>query len=331
MSGISGKFCRTVLVTGASGFIGGGICAELAASGRIVVGLCRSPERGLERLAQTGVAVQPGQATFLPWDMHDTLPLAALKDFRLDGIIHAAGQGDPQSYAARPARVLRDNFLGGVNLLDFAVEKGIDRLVLISSGEVYGGLTLERRIRETDCGPTDPLLPRSAYPVGKMALESLVLAYGRECGLSSRIARLCHVYGPGMSRSDPRIAMSFPLTAAEGGDIVLKSAGDQLRSWCHLGDAARGVVCIMDHGAGGEAYNVADEASELTIRQFAEKVAALAGVKVRLDLPNETERAVFNLMPTAVFDSGKLRVLGWRARVGIDAGLAELVDILRGN
>ncbi|MDR1744416.1 MAG: NAD-dependent epimerase/dehydratase family protein, partial [Planctomycetota bacterium] len=102
---------QRILVTGASGFIGAAVCEMAAASGREVIGLCRDPERGREKLAGLGDA-----ATLAAWDMSDPLP-------RLDGVdavIHAAGRGDPASFAAAPATVLGETLLGCRRLLDFA-------------------------------------------------------------------------------------------------------------------------------------------------------------------------------------------------------------------
>jgi nucleoside-diphosphate-sugar epimerase len=128
-----------------------------------------------------------------------------------------------------------------------------------------------------------------------------------------------------MSPRDPRIAAHFPWLAARGEDIVLKTPGDQRRSWCHIEDAARAILTILDKGLPGELYTVADESSELTVREFAERIAAAGRVEVRFAPATPAEENLFNPMPSAVFDSGKLRSLGWKARHAIEEGLASCV------
>lgn len=310
----------TVLVTGASGFVGGAVCNALAAAGRKVIGLCRDTEKAKRNIAGHGDSV-----SLVAWDM--TQPLPWLE--QVDAMIHAAGRGDPAAFAAAPAAVLRDTMLGCLHALEFAAANKVGRFLLISSGEAYGRVETDGRITETDHGIIEPHLPRSAYPLAKVATEGMALAYLREHGVPVCLARLCHMYGPGMTASDPRIAGQFPRTAARGEDIVLKSPGDQRRSWCHIRDAARGVLTILDRGIPGELYNIADEASELTVRQFAEKIAAAAGVRVGFDLPTKTERDIFNPMPLAVYDAGKLRALGWRAEENMDDALAMCITLLR--
>lgn len=313
---------RTILVTGASGFIGSAVAGALAQSGARVIALCRNVEKGKRRFDPLTEAV-----TVLPWDMAAPLPHTG----PVDAIVHAAGHGDPAAYAAEPATVMRENCLGCLGILDFAVASKAERFVFISSGEVYGALDLERRIAETDRGSVDPLNPRSCYPLGKMAAESLCLAYFRQYGLSASIARLCHVYGPGADSNDSRIAARFPLAAAMGRDIVLKSPGEQRRSLCHIDDAARGVLAVLAGGGAGEAYNVADESAELTVREFAERIAAIGGVRVIFDKPTRDEEKNFNPMPRATFSAAKLRELGWAPRMEIGRGLRETVAWFSGK
>ena len=307
-----------VLVAGASGFIGGAIVAALARSGTVerVVALCRNVAKAAAKLPgpDSGVDIHA-------WDMVDPVPDVG----RVDAVIHAAGRGDPQSYARHPHLCMRETLLGCLNLLDFSVSAGVRDFVLVSSGEVYGNVAGTGRIREDEQGGVSPEQPRSTYPVVKAACESLCLAAGRERGLSTRVARLCHVYGPGMSPDDPRIAAHFPVTAAAGRDIVLKSPGDQVRSYCYIADAVSGILAILEKGVAGEVYNVADESTEMSIRQFAERTAAAAGVGVRFETPAETESAAFNPMPRSVFATDRLRALGWRPRTDFERGIRQTV------
>lgn len=307
---------KTVVVSGASGFVGSAVVEALALAGARAVALCRDIEKGKRKLSPLGDSVAIHQ-----WDMANPLEYPGA----VDAIVHAAGHGNPAAYAAQPADVMRDNYLGCMHILDFAVAKGASRFVLVSSGEAYGVLHFDRRITEADQGVVDPLNPRSCYPLAKMAAENLCLAYARQYGLSASIARLCHIFGPGMDPSDSRIACQFPLAGAEGRDIVMKSAGEQRRSLCYIDDAARALLAILAGGGAGEMYNIANEDAEPTIREFAEKTATIGGVRVIFNTPTACEKHSFNPMPNAVFSAAKVRKIGWEPRTGFEAGLRETV------
>lgn len=311
---------NTVLVTGGSGFVGGAIVAAMAGDavwrggGGRVVALCRNVEKGRRKLARYGdaVMVRSWRMGATPGDVGP-----------VDAIIHAAGCGNPGVYVRDPATLLRDDLAGCVHLLEYACDAGVGRFVYISSGEVYGASPKAERFSENEAGGVDPLSPRAAYPMARLACECLCLAFRRQRGLSTSIARLCHVYGPGMERDDPRIAAQFSLAAAAGRDIVMKSRGEQLRALCYVTDAAAGVLTVLANGDAGAAYNIADEASELTVLELAERLAALGGIRVAFDIPSGEESAAFNPMPRAVFATDRLRALGWRAAVGLEAGLGN--------
>lgn len=313
---------KTVLVAGGSGLVGGAVVIALAgdenwrASGGRVVALCRSLEKGRRRLAGLGDVV-----TIQRWRMGEPLDGVGA----VDAVVHAAGCGYPGTYMSESATLFYEALVGCEQLLTYAQVVGAGRFVFISSGEVYGQAPRGKRFLEEEAGGGDPLSPRAAYPMIKLACESLCASFGRQWRLPTSIARLCHIYGPGMDQEDPRIAAQFSLAAAEGRDIVMKSRGEQLRALCFTVDAANGVLTILANGECGAAYNVADEASELTVRGLAERLAALGGSRVTFDLPSTTEAEAFNPMPQALFSTERLRALGWRPRVVLEKGLMEAI------
>ena len=108
-------------------------------------------------------------------------------------------------------------------------------------------------------------------------------------------------------------------------DIVLKSKGEQYRSWLYVKDCASAILSILLKGENGEAYNVADENSCVTIRELAETIASIGGGKVVFDLPSDVEKKGFSVIRKAVFDTSKLESLGWRPNYQLKEALIETI------
>ena len=91
----------------------------------------------------------------------------------------------------------------------------------------------------------------------------------------------------------------------------MKSRGSQVRSWCYAVDSAVGILTAMLKGQSGEAYNIADSGTVLSIHDFAAAVAKAGGVNLTVANPSETERKGFSVVSNSIFDSSKLLNLGW--------------------
>ncbi len=94
----------------------------------------------------------------------------------------------------------------------------------------------------------------------------------------------------------------------------MKSNGTQYRSWCYVVDCVKGLLYVLLKGKNGEAYNVADALSNISIRQLAEMVADIAGKKVVMELPSDAEQQGYNVVTKSVFSTEKLESLGWSVR-----------------
>ena len=157
-----------------------------------------------------------------------TQPLPEMGEF--DIIINAAAPADPASFAMQPVQVMLANIMGTHHVLQYAVKHGRPVVLQISSGEVYGSFLGERIVTENDQGIVPILSPRSCYPMGKRAAETLCSSYIAQYGMDVRIARPSHVFGPGFTDSDSRVSADFFRLALRGQDIVLKSDGIQRRT-----------------------------------------------------------------------------------------------------
>lgn len=250
-------------------------------------------------------------------------------DFGVDYIIHGASNASPDMYMTEPVDTLMANVVGVGNLLQFAYTSHAQKTVYVSSSEVYGKLAQKHPMTEDTYGEVDIMAVRSAYPIGKRAAENLCIAYISQFGVDVSIVRPGHIYGPTAQNSDNRVSSAFARQAANGENIVMKSAGSQIRSYCHCLDCATAVLTVLTRGQCGEAYNVSNPKSLITIRQMAELIAHYAGVELIMDIPSDTEKAAFNPMDNSSLDSRKLEALGWRGLFDADYGFDHTIRVLR--
>ena len=130
------------------------------------------------------------------------------------------------------------------------------------------------------------------------------------------IARPSHTYGPYFTESDNRVYAQFIRNIQRGEDIVMKSTGSQFRSWCYVDDCVSALLYILLEGKSGEAYNIADNTSNISIRELAEMIAEIGNRKVIMQLPDDAEKAGYNVVTKSVFSTAKLEALGWRVKEG---------------
>lgn len=257
-----------------------------------------------------------------------TLPLASDESFHF--IIHAASNGSPNFFANSPVEVMKSNLYGVSNLIEYGLAHDMKRFLYVSTGEVYG-VNEAAVFDESSYGYVDILDTRSCYPSSKRAAETLAMCYAAEYGADVVVARPCHTYGPHFTESDNRVYAQFIRNVLNGDDILMKSAGTQYRSWCYVDDCVSALLFILLKGKSGQAYNVADKSSVVTIRQLAEMIAHVAGRKVVMQIPSEMEKKGFTPIRRAVFDTSKLEALGWSVSGTMDEKLRRTIDVCKSN
>ena len=220
-------------------------------------------------------------------------------------IIHAASNGSPNFFINHPVEVMKSNLNGVSALIEYGLRHDMKRFLYVSTGEVYG-VNDAMVLDENSYGYVDILNTRSCYPSSKRAAETLAMCYASEYGADVVVARPCHTYGPHFTESDNRVYAQFIRNVLNSQDIVMKSAGTQYRSWCYVEDCVNALLYILLKGKSGEAYNIADKSSVVTIRELAEMIAHIAGRKVVMQLPSDYEKKEFTPIKRAVFDTSKI-------------------------
>lgn len=250
-------------------------------------------------------------------------------NFAVDYIIHGASNAYPYVIQKHPVDTMLNNFQGVYELLQYALKIQSKKLLFISSSEIYGEKESMDPFDENDYGRLDLLNPRSAYSSGKRAAETMCACFSAEKGVNTTIVRPGHIFGPTASRADNRVASVFAYQAADGKDLILKSSGNQIRSYCYMLDAATAIVKVMLQGNIGEAYNISNPDSIMTIRELAKLYAEYGNVNLKFELPTESERAAFNPMLNSSLNGNKLLKLGWNGFFNARISTARTIDIIK--
>lgn len=321
-------FGKTLFITGGTGMIGSSVADLLfyfnqwKKAGIHIILAGRDQKRTSDRFApfEEGKDYQ-----FVTYDATE----GQAPDVKADYIIHGASNANPAIYTQQPVETMLANFIGLHALLRLAVRQEISRVLYISSSEVYGNKETSDAYVENDYGYLNILNQRASYPSAKRAAETLCVAYGEEYGLDTVIVRPGHIYGPTITKSDSRASAQFTRSAAASEDIVMKSSGMQLRSYCYTADCASAVLSVLLNGESGNAYNISNPDSIVTISEIANAMAEAAGRKVIYEIPTEQERKGYNLMTNSSLDSAKLESLGWSACFNLREGAERTVSMYR--
>lgn len=310
-----------ILVTGATGLIGSCLIDVLMAhpDKDYTVYACGRNERRMKRL----FARYANEQHFSCFLQDVSKPLSSNTDFHY--IIHAASGAAPSEFSIHPVEVMKSNLLGVINMMEYGREHHLKRFLYLSSGEVYGEGD-GRVFTEDYSGYVDTMSTRSCYPSSKRAAETFCACYMSEYGINSVVARPCHIYGPNFTESDNRAFAQFIRNVINDEDIVLKSDGAQYRSWCYVVDCVSALLYILLYGKEGHAYNIADDNSVLSIRQLAEIIAGIGKKQVVFTNPSDEEKRGFNIVKQSVYDTMKIRSLGWKVESDIRSKMKSTID-----
>ncbi len=320
----------SVLITGATGLIGSFVADMLLEYNRLeqadihVYALGRSARRLQTRFAD----VATDHLHFVEQDVNQPPQF----DFDVDYIIHAASNAYPASFAEDPVGTILSNIFGTQYLLEYAKSHKTKRFLFVSSGEIYGqGDPALEAFPEHFSGYVDPTEPRSCYPASKRAAETLCVSYTQQFGLETVIVRPCHIYGPNTTGSDNRASVQFMNNAMKGEDILMKSRGAQMRSYCYVADCASALLSVLLCGETQEAYNIANPKARVTIAGLAEAIAKTAGRKVVFADADPVTKGQETPITYAVLDSDKLCSLGWEGKYTVEQGVLSTYQVLTGR
>ena len=313
---------KTVLISGATGMIGTfliHVLLQRKEPGKVIA-IGRNEESARKRFEEYWGT---NRFQFISHDVNNPLVSIPFADY----VIHAASNTHPVAYATDPIGTITTNIIGTYNMLEYAVACRAERFLFASSVEVYGENRGDTEyFDESYCGYIDCNTLRAGYPESKRAGEALCQAYRKAKGLDIVIARLARTYGPTMRLSDTKAISQFIKNGIEKKNIVLKSEGKQLYSYNYVADSVSGLLTILLKGQDGDAYNISDRESDITLKDLAGIIASSAGTKVVFEIPSAIESVGYSKATKAVMSSEKLQALGWKAHWDIWSGLFVTIN-----
>lgn len=322
---------KCIMLSGATGLIGSFLIDVIMEKNIIsdlkctIYALTRNVDKAKERFSKH---VGNSFLRFVLCDVNKDLSFGSIG--KIDYIFHLASNTHPLQYATDPIGTISANIIGLQNMLNVAVEHDTSRFVFASSNEVYG----ENRgdvefFDENYCGYINSNTLRAGYPESKRCGEALCQAYRVQKNLNIVIPRLTRTYGPTMLMSDTKALSQFIRKAIAGEDIILKSRGTQYYSYQYMADSVSGILSVLFCGQNGEAYNIADENSDIMLKELASIIAGICKKNVVFEIPDEVEASGYSTATKARLDGRKIKALGWKPRYDIKTGVKRTIEILR--
>ncbi len=319
---------RTILVTGAAGFIGSNfvrtLCGRDDARGVKVVVLDKLTYAG--NLANLQDMIDAGQLTFIRADIADADAVArAWDEHGVTDVVNFAAETHVDRSIMSSGPFVQANVVGVQVLLDAAKARNVRRFLQVGTDEVYGTLPEDRP--EVKFREDTPLAPNSPYSASKAAGDMLVRSYFHTHGLPVLITRCSNNYGP---YCFPEKAIPlFVTNLMEGKKIPLYGDGMNVRDWLYVADHCDAIWTELNKGAPGEVYNVGGN-NELNNRQLVTKILEAMGktwdegVQHVKDRPGHDRRYAI--------DAGKIqRELGWSPRYKFDDAIRQTIQWYREN
>src|SRR3954471_2329858 len=304
----------TAVVSGGAGFLGSHLCDSLLEKGHRVICLDNLDTGSLQNIEH----LRNGE-DFL-FVNHDVTEPFFIEE-RVDYVFHLASPASPIDYLRLPLHTLKVGSYGTHNMLGLAKFKRA-RFLIASTSEVYGDPQVHPQ-PETCWGHVNPIGPRGVYDEAKRYAEALTMAYHRQQGVDTCIARIFNTYGPRMRPNDGRAIPTFLRQALANQPMTVYGDGSQTRSFCYVDDLVRGLVLLMESGE-HLPVNIGNP-EERTLLELAETIKRVTGTSSEI---------VFEALP--VDDPQQRRpditragqVLGWKPEVSLEDGLARLLGAL---
>ena len=300
-----------VAITGGAGFVGSHLAEFLLAQGHQVTcldNLITGNSINLENIRDNE------NFSFIEYDVTNYIDLPDSVDY----ILHFASPASPVDFDRFPIQIMKAGGVGTLNALGLAKAKNA-KLLLASSSEVYGDALISPQ-KEDYWGNVNPIGPRGVYDEAKRFAEALTMAYHRQHGIDTRIARIFNTYGPRMRQDDGRVIPNFITQALRDEPLTVFGDGSQTRSFCYISDLVTAICKLMLSDV-IEPVNLGNP-HEMTIRELAEKIISVTGSSSTITyrpLPQDDPKTRRPDITRAQ------NLLGWQPRATLEDGLCATI------
>ena len=300
-----------VTITGGAGFVGSHLAEFLLAQGHQVTcldNLITGNSINLENIRDNE------NFSFIEYDVTNYIDLPDSVDY----ILHFASPASPVDFDRFPIQIMKAGGVGTLNALGLAKAKNA-KLLLASSSEVYGDALINPQ-KEDYWGNVNPIGPRGVYDEAKRFAEALTMAYHRQHGIDTRIARIFNTYGPRMRQDDGRVIPNFITQALRDEPLTVFGDGSQTRSFCYISDLVAAICKLMLSDV-IEPVNLGNP-HEMTIKELAEKIISVTGSSSTITyrpLPQDDPKTRRPDITRAQ------NLLGWQPRATLEDGLCATI------
>lgn len=319
---------HTVLVTGATGLIGSLLIQSMIkynenCTEKInVIGLARNGNKVNALFKE--FLFSKHELSFCIQDIRDCIVIEA----DIDYIIHTASITQSKDFITYPVETIKTTVYGCENILNLGVRKKVKALIYLSSLEVYGlpfKSDNELYFNEEMFGQLNPCLIRSSYSESKRLAESMCAAYAAEFNVPVKIVRLSQTFGPGVEYNDNRVFAEFARCVIENKNIILHTTGQTIRNYCYTSDAIKGILTVLLKGNAGEAYNVANKKTTISIYDMANMVCTLSSQSIDVEIDVDDTNRGYNPMMKLALDTEKIEGLGWYPQYELNEMFERLI------
>jgi len=304
-----------VLITGAAGFLGSHLTKRFLSENHDVIGVDDFSTGSLSNLKPH---LDNPAFKFIEHDIR--IPI----DLDFDAVLNFACPASPVQYQIDPVRTIETNFLGVINLLRSARDRGA-LMLQASTSEVYGDPQITPQ-NESYWGNVNPIGIRSCYDEGKRAAETLCFDYMRQYNVDTRVVRIFNTYGPSMAVGDGRVVSNFVVQALKGIPLTIYGDGSQTRSFCYVDDLIEGIYRVFSRKEGLDSPINLGNPAEYSMLDLADTVNRVVG---------STSQIVFENLP---LDDPKQRnpdisraksMLGWSPEISLEDGVSSTAEYFR--
>ena len=244
---------------------------------------------------------------------------------KVDYIVHLASPTASKYFVEHPVETLRTAIEGTTAILEYAKAIQVKGMVYASSLEVYGSNNTEDWLSEDFQGYVNPVEVRSSYNIGKRACECLCHSYAKEYDVNVIMSRLTQTFGAGISETENRVFAQFARSAIKKDNIVLHTSGESAKPYCYTTDAVCAIVYLLIKGKKGEAYNIANKDSYISIRDMAYLIRDEFNPNINVLLKPKDDQG-YAPETKLRLDTSKIESLGWTPKYDLKEMYNRLID-----